>query len=32
MTEDISAFRKVMTFGQVGNMLVLFDKIACFAI
>jgi hypothetical protein len=32
MTEDISAFRKVMGLGQVGDTLLLFDKITCFAI
>jgi hypothetical protein len=32
MTEDISAVRKVMAFGQVGDMLLLFDKSTCFAI
>jgi hypothetical protein len=32
MTEDISAFWKVMAFGQAGDTLLLFDKLTCFVI
>jgi hypothetical protein len=32
VTEDISAFRKLMAFNQVDDTLLFFDKITCFAI